>query len=81
MCPPGSAAAAADPPRQQVHAFLPLCSYGLRFSLNADWVVPSSRESVCSGNAWNDLLRNQIPAAFVAMVEAAKSHPDARLMW
>jgi hypothetical protein len=32
------------PPQQQVFAFLPLRSYGLRFVVQADFIVPSSRE-------------------------------------
>ncbi|PSC67387.1 hypothetical protein C2E20_8948 isoform B [Micractinium conductrix] len=33
------------PGQQQVFAFLPLCSYGLRFIVQADFILPSSREA------------------------------------
>jgi hypothetical protein len=34
---------AASPGQQPVYAFLPMRSYGLRFMVQGDWVVPSSR--------------------------------------
>jgi len=33
-------------PPQQVFAYLPLRSYGFKFLINADWIVPSSREDI-----------------------------------
>jgi hypothetical protein len=34
---------APAPTAQPVYAFLPMRSYGLRFMVQGDWVVPSSR--------------------------------------
>lgn len=52
----GSSLASALP-MLDVFAFLPLRSYGMRFLLQADWVVPSSRESVDASSAWYALAR------------------------
>jgi hypothetical protein len=68
-------------PQQYVYAFLPLCSYGLRFALHADWVIPSSREAVSSGSPWNELLRDAIPDAFTQMVLSARDSQDVRSLW
>ena len=40
------------PPQQQVFAFLPLRSYGLRVVVQGDFIVPSSRESIDGDSAW-----------------------------
>lgn len=63
--------AVADEP-QQVFAFLPLRSYGLRFLAQADFVVPSSREDVDHDSGWNQWLRGEIAAALVAALPAFK---------
>ena len=47
------------PAQQSVFAFLPLRSYGLRFVLQADWVVPSNREAVDCDSGWNQRLRDE----------------------
>lgn len=52
------------PPPQDVFAFLPLRSYGLRFILQGDFVVPSSREAVDADSPWNQLLRESVRDAF-----------------
>ena len=57
-------------PPQDVCAFLPLRSYGLRFLLQADWEIPSSRESVDASSAWNQWLRDEVPQLFLAAAEA-----------
>ncbi len=70
-------------PDQEVFAFLPLRSYGFRFLLQGDWVVPSSREAVDTGSAWNQWLREEVPALFeraaleVVRRAAALAQPDA----
>jgi uncharacterized membrane protein YgcG len=53
-------------PDQEVFAYLPLRSYGFRFMLQGDWVVPSSREAVDTGAAWNQWLREEVPPLFEA---------------
>jgi len=68
-------------PQQYVYAFLPLCCYGLRFALHADWVVPSSREAVSTGSPWNELLRDALPDAFTQMVLSTRDSQDLRSLW
>lgn len=69
-------------PDQEVHAFLPLRSYGFRFLLQADWVVPSSREAVDVGSSFNQWVREQLPPLFgqaarsVVARAAALERPD-----
>lgn len=55
---------AAPPPLQQAFAWLPLRSYGFRFIIQADWVVPSSREAITETDPFNQSLREELPAAF-----------------
>jgi hypothetical protein len=69
--PRGGWEAVADEP-QQVFAFLPLRSYGLRFLAQADFVVPSFREDVDHDSGWNQWLREEIAAALVAALPAFK---------
>ena len=52
----------APPPALDVFAYLPLRSYGLRFLLQADWMVPSSREAVDASSPWNQFIRDRVPA-------------------
>ncbi len=50
---PESAETPTKLPFMDVFAFLPLRSYGLVFVLQADWEVPSSRESIDASSVWN----------------------------
>ncbi|GIM14606.1 hypothetical protein Vretimale_17494, partial [Volvox reticuliferus] len=62
-----------------VYATLPLRPSGLPFDLQADWLVPSSREDISGEEAWNQMLRDQVPAAFLAAVRhATKTLPQMR---
>jgi hypothetical protein len=54
-----------DLPQREVFAFLPLRNYGLRFVIQADFIVPSSREAVDASHAWNQWLRDEAHAVFV----------------
>ncbi|KAL3693177.1 hypothetical protein R1sor_006828 [Riccia sorocarpa] len=51
--------------QQQVFAFLPLRAYGLRFIVQGDFIVPSSREEVDCDSDWNQWLRTEIPDVFI----------------
>ncbi|KAK9682468.1 hypothetical protein RND81_10G075900 [Saponaria officinalis] len=53
-----------------VYAFLPLRTYGLKFILQADFVLPSSREEVDVDSPWNQWLLSEFPDLFV---DAGKS--------
>ncbi|CAE8595693.1 unnamed protein product, partial [Polarella glacialis] len=54
---------------QQAFAWLPLRSYGLRFIIQADWRVPSSREAV-TDQPFNQYIREEVPRAFAAAARA-----------
>ncbi|KAK3417004.1 hypothetical protein EUGRSUZ_H02761 [Eucalyptus grandis] len=50
---------------QPAFAFLPLRTYGLKFILQGDFVLPSSREEVDGDNPWNQWLLSEFPELFV----------------
>ncbi|XP_029119151.1 protein NO VEIN isoform X2 [Elaeis guineensis] len=51
--------------QQPVFAFLPLRKYGLKFILQGDFVLPSSREEVDGDSAWNQWLLSEFPDLFI----------------
>lgn len=54
--------------QQPVFAFLPLRTYGLKFILQGDFVLPSSREEVDGDSPWNQWLLSEYPNLFVKAV-------------
>ena len=56
---------AQPPPLRDVFAFLPLRSYGFRWVLQGDFVLPSSREAVDASHPWNQMLLAVVPDLFV----------------
>lgn len=52
--------------QQPVFAFLPLRTYGLKFILQGDFILPSSREEVDKNNPWNEWLLTKFPGLFVS---------------
>lgn len=70
-----------QPCQQPVYSFLPMRTYGLRFVLQADWQMPSSREAVDADSAWNQALRDEVPAMLLAAMDAfinlSDDHPGA----
>ncbi|KAK3187916.1 hypothetical protein Dsin_027477 [Dipteronia sinensis] len=59
--------------QQPVFAFLPLRTFGLKFILQGDFVLPSSREEVDGNSPWNQWLLSEFPGLFVS---AEKSFCD-----
>ncbi|KAI3898025.1 hypothetical protein MKW92_029856 [Papaver armeniacum] len=51
--------------QQPVFAFLPLRTYRLKFILQGDFVLPSSREDLVTDSAWNQWLLSEFPSLFV----------------
>ncbi|KAI3716434.1 hypothetical protein L1987_67311 [Smallanthus sonchifolius] len=51
---------------QSVFAFLPLRTYGLKFIIQGDFILPSSREEVDSDSPWNQWLLSEFPNLFVS---------------
>ncbi|KAK9081153.1 hypothetical protein Syun_030516 [Stephania yunnanensis] len=56
--------------QQPVFAFLPLRTYGLKFILQGDFVLPSSREEVDGDSAWNQWLLSEFPGLFVCALRS-----------
>jgi hypothetical protein len=56
----------------QVYAFLPIRQFGFKFSIQADFILSSSREDIHIDRPWNKLLRDYIPTAFIKAVEHFK---------
>ncbi len=70
---PVDANGVADPqPASQVFAFLPIRQFGFKFSIQADFILSSSREDIHTDRAWNKRLRNAISVAFKHSVEQFK---------
>ncbi|KAK9699468.1 hypothetical protein RND81_08G175600 [Saponaria officinalis] len=63
---------------QPVFAFLPLRTYGLKFILQADFVLPSSREEVDQDSLWNKWLLSEFPSFFVNAEKSLCSLPCFR---
>ncbi|XP_062212736.1 protein NO VEIN isoform X2 [Phragmites australis] len=61
--------------QQPVFAFLPLRNYGLKFILQGDFVLPSSREEVDADSAWNQWLLSEFPSLFVSAQESLCALP------
>ncbi len=60
---------------QNVFAFLPVRSYGFRFIIQADFILPPSREDIYkdqSEYSWNRFLRDNIASVFLKAVEEFK---------
>jgi len=62
------------PAVQNVFAFLPARSYGFRFILHADFVLPSSRDAISEGAARNDWLLSCIPTMIPDIVRTWRMH-------
>ncbi|XP_020574949.1 uncharacterized protein LOC110020982 [Phalaenopsis equestris] len=52
--------------QQPVFSFLPLRKYGLKFIIQGDFILPSSREEVDEDSAWNQWLLSEMPDLFVS---------------
>ncbi|KAJ1690756.1 hypothetical protein LUZ63_014911 [Rhynchospora breviuscula] len=56
--------------QQPTFAYLPLRKYGMRFILQADFSLPSSREEVDHDSAWNQWLLSKVPDLFVTALKS-----------
>ncbi|XP_010023676.2 LOW QUALITY PROTEIN: protein NO VEIN [Eucalyptus grandis] len=64
--------------QQPVFAFLPLRTYGLKFILQGDFVLPSSREEVDGDSPWNQWLLSECPELFASAMESFCALPCFR---
>uniref|UniRef100_A0A3B4XA39 Wu:fj29h11 n=1 Tax=Seriola lalandi dorsalis TaxID=1841481 RepID=A0A3B4XA39_SERLL len=67
-----------QPQKQPVFAYLPLRSFGLRFIVQGDFDIPSSREDVDRDSSWNQWLRSEIPQLFLHAMDVFTNHPEFR---
>lgn len=63
-------------PKMDVFAYLPLRSFGFSFIIQADFVVPASRQDVTQDSDWNQWIIKQIPNLFVSAFHTFRTHPD-----
>jgi hypothetical protein len=63
---------ASPEPSSQVFAFLPIRQVGIKFSIQADFILSSSREDILTDRAWNKYLRDAIAVAFKIAVATFK---------
>ncbi|KAL9597097.1 MAG: hypothetical protein Q9219_005380 [cf. Caloplaca sp. 3 TL-2023] len=54
---------------QNVYAFLPIRNYGLKFLVQADFLLTASREDIESTLPWNRTIRNALAEAFLSSVD------------
>lgn len=64
------------PSKMDVFAYLPLRSFGFSFIIQADFVVPASRQDVTQDSDWNQWIIKQIPDLFVGAFHTFRTHPD-----
>ncbi len=58
---------------QTVFAFLPIRNYGFKFIIQADFLLPVTREDIIKDNDWNIWLRNSISDVFLYAVNEFKN--------
>jgi hypothetical protein len=58
--------------RMDVFAYLPLRSFGFKFIIQADFVVPASRQDIREDSDWNQWLIKQIPKLFLKSFDLFK---------
>ncbi|KAH8832352.1 hypothetical protein DL96DRAFT_1581759 [Flagelloscypha sp. PMI_526] len=66
---------------QETFAFLPLRNYGFHFVIQADFLTTASRESILDDSLWNERLRDNVPTAFVQMIDRFLSSSTTRYTW
>ena len=58
--------------QQKVFAFLPTKEFGFKFIIQADFLVPASREDIYQYTDWNKWLRDNVPNVFLKAIETFK---------
>jgi hypothetical protein len=57
---------------QKIFAYLPTRNYGFKFIIQADFLLPSSREDIHKDKSWNNWLRDNIASVFLESVDEFK---------
>jgi len=63
---------------QYVFAFFPVRKYGFRFIIQADFLLPITREDIIKDNKWNEWLRDSIVEVFLEAVRELKNDDKLR---
>lgn len=63
---------------QFVFAFLPVRNYGFKFIIQADFLLPVTREDIIKDNKWNEWLRDSIAEVFLHAVTEFKKDEKLR---
>ncbi|GAW26981.1 hypothetical protein SAMD00023353_6000530 [Rosellinia necatrix] len=58
---------------QDVHAILPVRNYGLKFVVNADFLLVANREDIVSSSDWNQALQHSVVDAFKGAIRQLNS--------
>lgn len=64
--------------KQDIYAFLPICSSGLPFLIQADFLLVASRQEIEAAQPWNRRLQEQLVHA---LINAFQSLNDTRLRY
>ncbi|XP_010527472.1 PREDICTED: uncharacterized protein LOC104804807 isoform X2 [Tarenaya hassleriana] len=64
--------------QEPIFAYLPLRTYGLKFILQGDFILTSSREDVDEDSPWNQWLLSELPGLFVGALRSFCSLPSFR---
>jgi hypothetical protein len=64
--------------KQDVYAFLPVCSFGLPFLIQADFLLVASRQGIDESQPWNRRLQDHI---VFALIQAFQRLNDTRLKY
>ena len=79
---PVDATGAAKPePNSHVFAFLPIRQMGFKFSIQADFILNSSREEILIDRPWNQALRTAAAQVFLSAVETFKKSDSLALSY
>ncbi|KAF2176286.1 hypothetical protein K469DRAFT_682619 [Zopfia rhizophila CBS 207.26] len=63
-----------------VYAFLPIRDFGLKFILQADFILTANREDIDSFSAWNATLLDHVPHALLSAINNFNS-TELRYSW
>lgn len=74
----GAAKPEAD---SNIFAFLPIRQMGFKFSIQADFILSSSREEILTDRTWNVVLRNCISVIFLHAVESFKKTNELKFTY
>ncbi|KAF8859481.1 hypothetical protein BDZ45DRAFT_673240 [Acephala macrosclerotiorum] len=64
-----------------IYAFLPVCTVGFNFLLQADFLVQANREEVIVDSDWNKEILNKISEVFCNSMDDFSTHPSLRFRW